>query len=68
MAANSGSPEGASFSWGEMWTLLNWLCIEFLANRGLLISGVFFNFRSANFTITWLKSPLSKTINRKWHF
>ena len=37
-------------------------------NRGLLISGVFFNFRSANFTITWLKSPLSKTINRKWHF
>ena len=26
------------------------------------------NFRSANFTIIWLKSPLSKTINRKWHF
>ena len=37
-------------------------------NRWLLISGVFFNFRSANFTIIWLKSPLSKTINRKWHF
>ena len=37
-------------------------------NRCLLISGVFFNFRSANFTIIWLKSPLSKTINRKWHF
>lgn len=34
MAANSGLPEGASFSWGEMWTLLNWLCIEFLAVTG----------------------------------
>ena len=26
-------------------------------NRGLLISGVFFNFRSADITIIWLKSP-----------
>ena len=29
MAANSGLPEGTSFSWGEMWTPLNWLCIDF---------------------------------------
>lgn len=34
MAANSGLPEGASFSWGEMWTLLNWLCMEFFAVTG----------------------------------
>lgn len=34
MAANSGLPEGASFSWGEMWTLLKWLCMEFLAVTG----------------------------------
>ena len=29
----------------------------FTYNRGLLISGVFFNFRSADITIVWLKSP-----------
>ena len=34
MAANSGLPEGTSFSWGEMWTPLNWLCIEFFVITG----------------------------------
>ena len=28
-----------------------------IINRGLLISRVFFNFRSADITIIWLKSP-----------
>lgn len=41
MAANSGSPEGASFSWGEMWTLLNWLCMEFLAVTGHVLYVVY---------------------------
>ena len=31
---NNGSkqwlPEGTSFSWGQMWTPLNWFCVELL--------------------------------------
>ena len=34
MVANSGLPEGTSFSRGEMWTPLNWLCIEFFDITG----------------------------------
>ena len=52
----------------QLWIKSSHILVLIILNRGLLISGVFFNFRSANFTIIWLKSPLSKTINRKWHF
>ena len=57
MAANSGLPEGASFSWGEMWTLLNWLCIEFLAVTGHVLY---------NYEVYSKTSCLCNFFNNEW--
>lgn len=56
MAENSGYLRHLFFSWGEMWTPLNWLCIELLVVTGQVLYYVWYTTRHHFYVIFLMMS------------